>query len=326
MINRRQLILVLGASALGGPPTLAQPARLRHIGYLSGSNAQANSGWLAAFREGMAELGWVEGRDYVIDSLYANGVLQTLADLAAEMIAKKPDLLLTPGDEPAQALVHATKTIPIVYAIAADPVRSKLAATLRRPGGNSTGLTNLATNLGGKRLQLLTEVIPHAKHVVLLHAPNDASDTFQVKEIQETGARLKLQVTTIGLRDASDIEPAFKRGTSLGAHAYMLMSAPLINVLREPIAARMLSAKLSGIAPGEQHAEAGWLMSYAPSFRDNFRRAALYASKILKGANPGDLPIEQPVKFELVLNKKTARSMGVTFPQSILLQADRVIE
>jgi len=306
-------------------PALAQSERrVRRIRYLSAGGLQNNAAWLAAFRQGMAELRWVEGRDYVIDARYANGVARALPGLAAELVATQPDLLLATADDSVRQLAQRTKTIPIVFAIAQDPVGSGLAASLQRPGGNATGLTNLNRDLGAKRLQLLKEAFPRVAHVVLLFEPNVGLSP--VKEIKEAAARLKIRVTPIELRQSADIEPAFKRGAALGAQAYMVAQGFLTSVQGQVIADRVLRSKVPAIFENNQLVEAGGLMSYGPSWEDNFRRAAAYADKILKGAKPGDLPIEQPTRFELVINMKTARALGITIPQSILLRANRVIE
>ncbi|MBI2958995.1 MAG: ABC transporter substrate-binding protein [Betaproteobacteria bacterium] len=273
----------------------------------------------------MAELRWTEGHDYAIDARYAKGVSQALAGLAAELLASQPDLLLTTADQVIGVLAQRTKTTPIVFTIGSDPVGLGVAASLARPGGNVTGLTTLARDLGAKRLQLLKEVFPRAAHAVVLFEPG-ALGFPQVKEIEEGAPHMKMRVTPIELRQAADIEPAFKRAAALGADAFIVTQGFVINTQRQAIADRLLRSKVPAIVPNEEFSEAGGLMSYAPSFRDNFRRAAGYVDKILKGAKPGDLPIEQPVKFELVLNLKTATAMGIPFPQSILLRADRVIE
>ena len=299
---------------------------MRRIGYFTGGTLQSNAAWLAAFREGMAALRWVEGRDYVIDGRYANGVAQAMEGLAAELVAARPDLLLASGDAAIRVLAQRTKTMPIVFAIAQDPVGNGFAASLQRPGGNATGLTSLSSDLSAKRLQLLKEAFPRVAHVVLLFEPDSLGSVSQAKDIEEATRRLGMRITRIGLRQPADIEPAFKRGTALGAQAYTVAEGFFINTQRQTIADRIMRSKVPAIFAGDQFVVAGGLMSYAPSNEDNFRRAAAYVDKILKGAKPGELPIEQPVKFELVVNLKTAKAMGIKFPQSFLVRADRVIE
>ena len=227
-VRRRQfLIAAAGLAALALPALAQQEKRVRRIGYLSGSNAQVNAGRLAAFRQGMTELRWVEGRDYAIDARHAHGVSQAQADLAAELIASKPDLLLASADVGTRLFAQGTKTIPIVFVFASDPVGLGVAASLPRPGGNATGVMGLARDLAAKRLQLLKEVFPRITHVVVLFA-SDAIGLPQVNEIQEAAPRLKMRVTTIELREAADIVPAFKRGAALGAQAYIVAQGPLV--------------------------------------------------------------------------------------------------
>ncbi|MFM9970206.1 MAG: ABC transporter substrate-binding protein [Burkholderiales bacterium] len=287
---------------------------------------QVSAPWLAAFREGMADLRWVEGRDYVIDARHTNGVEQAGPAMAAELVTTQPDLLLVQGDESARQLAQRTKTIPIVFAGSQDPLANGLVASLRRPGGNATGLTNLAVELAAKRLQLLKEAVPNISHVVLLFDAAYVGSSSQVKGIEDAAARLRLRVTSIGLRQAADIDPAFKRGAALGAQAYMVAAAPFFGLHRQAISDRIVISKIPLISENPFLINAGGLMSYGPSGTDNMRRAAAYVDKVLKGAKPGELPIEQPTRFELVINQKTAKALGIKFPQSILIQADRVIE
>ena len=327
-IRRREFLFAVGTGSLLVclPAFAQQEKRVRRIGYLSPGSLQSNAAWLAAFREGMAELRWVEGRDYVIDARYGNGVAQTGLGLAAELVAAQPDLLLTTGDEAVRLLAQRTEIIPIVFAIIQDSVGSGLAASLQRPGGNITGLTSLGRDLAAKRLQLLKEAFPRVARVVLLFEPANPGTLSQAKEIEQAAPRLGMRVTPIELRQPADMELAFKRGVAIGAQAYIMTQGGVVVSQSRAIADRINRLKVPAIAGWSGYVEAGGLMSYAPSFPDNFRRAAAYVHKILKGAKPGDLPIEQPLRFELVLNLKTAKAMGVKFPQSFLVRADRVIE
>jgi len=327
-VRRRQFLLALSACALSvSLPGLAQQEkRARRIGYFILGSAKGNADRLATFRDGMAALHWVEGRDYVIDARYGNGVAQAGPGLAAELVAAQPDLLLAGAEVAVRLLAQRTKTIPIVFTVAQDPVGSGLAESLQRPGGNATGLTTLARDLSAKRLQLLKEAFPRTAHVVVLFEPDNIGSVSQAKEIEEAAALLKIRVTPLELRQAADIEVAFQRGTALGAQAYMVTQGYLYNSQRPAIADRIMRAKLPAMSVDNEFVESGGLMSYGPSQENNFRRAATYVDKILKGAKPGDLPIEQPTKFELVLNLKTAKIMGIAFTQAFLLRADRVIE
>ena len=328
MITRRRVLLALGAGSVSvSLPALGQQERgVRRIGYISGQNVKNNAAYLAAFRDGMSELRWVEGRDYAIDARYANGVAQVLPDMATALVATRPDVLLTTGGAVVRLLAQRTKTIPIVFGIDQDPLGNELVASLQRPGGNVTGLATLARDLGAKRLQLLKEAFPRIVRVVVLFEPDNVVSLSQAKEIEAAAVRLGMRATPIELRQAADIEPAFRRGAALGAHAYTVAQGFFVGSQRQAITDGVLRAKVPGIFYGSAFVEAGGLMSYGPTYSDNFRRAAAYVDKILKGAKPGELPIQQPTQFELVLNMKAAKATGLTFPQSFLARADRVIE
>jgi putative ABC transport system substrate-binding protein len=325
VIARRQILHAVGALAV--LPALAQqPGGVRRIGYFTLGTTQSSATWLAAFREGMAALRWVEGRDYTLDARHAEGVAQAGPGAAADLVASKPDLLLASGDAAAHLLAEKTKTIPIVFCIVQDPVGSKLAASLQRPGGNLTGLTSLGRELGAKRLQLMREAIPRVSHVAVLLDPGNIGSVAEVKDIQAGAAVLKMRVTALEIRQPADIELAFKRGAALGVHAYMATQSGVINAQRKQIADRSLSAGRPSMGTDTQYVEAGGMMSYATAFEDNYRRAAGFVDKILKGAKPGELPIEQPLQYELTLNLKTAKAMKLAIPQAVLLRASRVIE
>jgi len=328
MNNRRKLIVALGVGVLATSlPALAQQEkRVRRIGFLSSAGAKSIAANMAAFREGMLELRWVEGRDYVIDARYANGVSEAVPDLAAEAVASQPDLLLSTAELAVRELAQRAKTIPIVFTIAQDPVKNGLAASLQRPGGNVTGLTSLAAELGAKRLDLLKQAFPRVAHVVVLFSPDNAGSVSQAKEIEAAAKPLGMRFSQIELRQPADIESAFKRGTALGAQAYIVTQNGVVNSQRQLIVDRIARLRVPASFPDDLFVAAGGLMSYAPSQQDNFRRAATYVDKILKGAKPGDLPIEQPTKFEFVINMKTAKSLGIKIPNSVLVQATKVIE
>lgn len=328
MLHRRKLIGTLGAVALSMPlGAIAQTAPgAQRIGVFILGNADAAALWLAAFRQGMTDLRWAEGRDYVIDARYAGGDASAAPALAAALVNSRPALLLTSGDAGTRALAQHAREIPIVFTIAQDPVGNGFAASLRQPGGATTGLTSLASDLGGKRLQLLKEAAPSIKHAGLLFEPDHAGSTLQAKEIEGAARQLGLRVTALALHQAADIGPAFKTGAARGARAYIVAEGSITNTQRQTIATHILHLKAPSIGGNIEYVEAGGLMSYAASFQDNFRRAAAYAVKILKGAKPGDLPIEQPMRFDLALNRSTARVLGLKFPHTILLLATREIE
>lgn len=324
MKRRHAMGLVL--APLAAPWSAIAQAPARRIGYLGLARAQSDAVFLEAFRAGMGALRWVEGRDYRLDARFANGVIQAGAGLADELVAGAPDLLLVPSEAPARLLVHRTKTIPVVLAIASDPVGSGLAASLRQPGGNVTGMTSMAAELWPKRVQLLKEASPAVVHIGMLFSANIDFAVAQAKVIEAAAVGLGVRVTALEVRQVADIEPAFKRGASLGARAYVVTFDGLTNSQRRPIAEHLLRLKAPAMFASGQFVDDGGLMSYSASIVDNFRRAAEYADKILKGARPGEMPIEQPTRFELALNLKTAKAIGLTFPKLILLRAERVVE
>ena len=329
MNHRRKLLIALGTGALVNPlATHAQqpPARPRRIGYLSLASAESNAHYLVAFRAGMAALKWVDGRDYLIEARYADGVAQAITRLAAELVAQQPDLILIAGDGSLRALLQQTKTIPLVVGIAQDPVGNGLVASLRRPGGNATGLTSLAGGLGSKRVQILKEALPRLAHIAVLYEPENIGGVAQWKEIEEAAKRIGVRATPHEIRQPADIAPAFKRGAAQGVQAWIITQGGPQITHRKEIVERAIALKLPVMATNAETTEAGGLMSYGASVTDNFRRAAEYVDKIFKGANPGELPMQQPVTFEMVVNLKTAKAIGLTVPPIVMLQANRVIE
>ena len=328
MNHRRKLLIALGTGALVNPlAALAQqpPAKPRRIGYFSLAGPGAETANLAAFRTGMAALGWVDMRDYVIEARYVDGVPQAAAALAAELVATQPDLLLVFGDGAMRRLLELTKTIPVVVANSGDAVGQGMVASLRRPGGNATGLMNLAVGLSGKRLQLLKEAVPRLNHIAILFDASVGS-TSQMQETEAAAPKLGLRATPIEIKQPADIEPAFTRGTAQRVQAWIVTQSGLTRIHRRLIAERAIALKLPIMSAEAEATDAGGLMSYGASVTDNFRRAAGYVDKIFKGANPGELPIQQPVTFEMVVNLKTAKAIGLTVPPIVLLQANRVIE
>lgn len=326
-MRRRRLLTAGFAAAASVYLRAAWPQRrLWRIGYHSAGSAKSNAGWLDAFRKGMADLGWSETRQYVIDTRYADGEVAAIPRLAGELVATDPDVLLTTGSNSLKALAQLTKTIPIVFTIAADPVAEGFVPSLQRPGGNLTGVTTQSGDVAAKRLQLLTESFPAVSHVLLLFQGNDTLSTIQVKQYEAAAESLKIRITPIDVRKPEDIEPALKRAATLGVHAYAIAAGFMIGTQAKVIAARILHSRLPSVGNSELLAEAGILIAYAASISQNFRRAATYVDKILKGTKAGDLPIEQPTKFNLFINKRTAQAIGATLPASMLMRADRVIE
>jgi putative tryptophan/tyrosine transport system substrate-binding protein len=327
-MDRRKLLGIAGATVAGACLPAVAPAqrRLWRIAYLSGTTSQSNPGWLDAFRKGMAEHGWSEARHYVIDARFAEGVAEVLPRMAADLISTQPDVLLTPAGTTIKLLAEGTKTIPIVFTIAADPVGEGFVKSLQRPGGNLTGLTSLSRDVAAKRLQLLKDAFPAISHVALFFQGGDSNSEIQVKEYQEAGPRLNVRISTFELRKPADIEAAFGRASAIGADAYAIASGFMINVQRKAMVDGVLRAKLPSMGSSMVLADAGILMTYTASIPENFRRAATYVDKILKGAKPGDMAIEQPTKFDFVVNVRTAKALGMTLPPSLLARADRVID
>ena len=302
----------------------AQPKKVPRIGLLVPSSASANSTRREAFLQGLRDLGYVDGKNIAIEYRYTEGEVDRLPELAAELVRLNVDVIVTSAISSVQAAKKATATIPIVFASVGEAVDSGLVSSLARPGGNATGLTFLAPELDGKRLELLKEAFPKVTRVAfLLRVPSTRGDP--VKEAEGVAKTLGLRLQSLEVRGPDDFESAFKAAKSGGAEALLVISNPLSNTHRARIVDLAAKNRLPGIYPSPDFVEAGGLMSYAPDFLYNWRRAATYVDKILKGANPGDLPVEQPKKFEFVINLKAAKQIGVTIPPNVLARADKVI-
>ena len=300
-------------------------SKIPKIGYLALGSRSAGTD---AFLQGLKDLGYIEGKNVVIEYRWAEGSESRLATLAAEIIRLNPDIILVGGSAAARAAQQLTKEIPIVIPDSADPVAAGLVATLSQPGGNVTGLTIMSSRLGGKRIELLKEVFPklsQAAVVTNLTAMNVGTDG-PIKEIKVAAQRLGVQVKVITVREPNEIESVFELMTKKPIQAFILIPTPLYTYHRKKIVDVATRKRLPGVYPHRGYVETGGLISYAANPADLFRRAASYADKILKGANPADLPIEQPTKFELVINLKTARQIGVTIPPHVLMWADQVIK
>jgi putative ABC transport system substrate-binding protein len=320
--------------ALGGlfSPVAAeaqQAAKIARIGYLS-ANLAANPHLPEAFRQGLRDLGYVEGRNVVIEYRDAEGKFERFPALAAELVALKVDVIVTSGGTPAAlAAKQATRTLPIVFAAHADPVGSGLITSLARPGGNVTGLSNLAPELVGKCLEQLKQAVPGVSRVAALWQPGaygERTEKDMPKGAEAAARALGVRLQFVEARGPADFDRAFSETTTAHADALtVLPSAMFVNERRRLVA---LAAKnrLPAVYPSRDSVDAGGLMSYGPDLADVFRRAATYVDKILKGAKPGDLPVEQPTKFELVINLKTAKALGLTIPPSLLGRADEVIQ
>jgi len=325
-MRRRNFITLLGGAAAAWPlaARAQQPGKLPSIGFLGASTSSNWSHWTAAFVQRLRELGWIEGRTIAIEYRWAEGRTDRYAELAAEFVRLKVDVILTVGTV-AAATKQLTSTIPIVFALAGDPLGSGLAASLARPGGNTTGLSLQSSDLAGKRLELLREVLPDLRRLAIIANFDSSSAVLEMAEAQAAAGKLGLDVDVLEIRRAEEIVPAFGRLKN-GVQALYLCPDPLVNANHARINALALSAQLPTINPFRDYLEAGGFMSYGANNADLFRRAGDYVDKILRGAKPGDLPVEQPTKFDLVINLTTAKALGLTIPESFLLRVDEVIE
>jgi putative ABC transport system substrate-binding protein len=324
VMNRRRFMLtttawVLAASvAARGQPAGASP----RIAFLAGGSRAGDALLIEAFWRRMNELGYVEGRNIVAEYRFAEGVPERLPQLAAELVRRNVDVIVAPGSG-ARAAKKASSKIPIVITYG-DPVGEGLAASLARPGGNVTGLSSFVSELGGKQLELLKEAFSKVSRVAVLWwtTPN----ALMLEDMKVTAGRLQVTLQLLALRDLSDFEPAFSAMKSEGAHALIALRNPLTATYRTRIIEFAAKNRLPASYPDTEFVDAGGLMSYGVSVPDLWGRAAVYVDRILKGAKPADLPVEQPTKFELVVNLKTAKTLGLTIPQSLLRRADQVIE
>jgi putative tryptophan/tyrosine transport system substrate-binding protein len=286
---------------------------------------EASTPVFEAFRQGLHELGYVEGQNIVLEFRLAAGRLDRLRDLAAELVQRQVDVILTDSAAAAQAAKHATTTIPIVMATGGDPVQSGLVASLARPGGNLTGLTLLARELNGKRLELLKEAVPGVTHVAVLWNPTSLAAMGDLSEADAAAQALHLQLHALEVPGPEAIETAFAAATKGQADALITLADAMLWNQRTKVADLAAQHRLPALFPEREFVDAGGLLSYGPSVPANFHRAATFVDRILKGAKPGDLPIERPMKFELVINLKTAQALGLTIPPTLLFQANEVI-
>ena len=326
-MRRREFIAALGGAVAGWPlaARAQQRGRLPIIGFLGSTTSSAMSQWIAAFVQRLRELGWVEGRTVAIDYRWAEGHTERFAEIAAEFVRLKVDVIVTAG-APALAAKQATTLIPIVFAMGSDPVGSGLVSSLSRPGGNVTGLSLQFTDLAGKRFELLREVVPGLQRLAIFANIGYPAAVLEMGEARATAKMLGLDVTTLEVRRAADIIPVFDTLRDRTPQALYVAADPLVTANRIRINILALAARLPTMHGFRELAEAGGLMSYGPSFLDLHRRAAEYVDRILKGAKPADLPVEQPTKFDLVINLTTAKALGLTVPSTVLARATEVIE
>jgi putative ABC transport system substrate-binding protein len=303
-----------------------QPKKIARIGYLTADSLSASSTRTEAFRRGLRELGYVEEKNIVIDYRYAEGKLDRLPALAAELVRLKVDVIVTGGSGSTRPANEATNTIPIVMTQDPDPVRNGFVASLARPGGNITGLSNFVSDLSGKRLELLKETVPRLSRVAVLGTSTSPGNAQALKETELAAGALAVKLQYLDVRGPEDIEGAFRTASKEHAEAVLGLGGPVLSTNRTQVVELAVKSRLPAIYWRSDIVEAGGLMSYATSITDLDRRAATYVDKILKGAKPADLPVEQPKKFELIINLRTAKQIGLTIPPNVLARADKVIK
>jgi putative ABC transport system substrate-binding protein len=327
-LDRRTFLGTLTGGLLAAPLAVEaqQPGKVWRVAYLSLGPGELHTPRMKALTQQLRELGYVEGKNLILDYQSAEGQPARLADLAAALVVTKPDAIIAGGGTlTARAAKKATDSIPIVMVAVGDPVAAGLVASLARPGGNVTGLSTLAPEVAEKRIQLLAELLPRLSHVAVLLNPVTPYSERALAEIKTTATSLGVQVHVVEMRSASDLAAALKQAMRFSP-ALIVLEDPLTYALREKIAELAIANQLTAIYGFREHVEVGGLMSYGADLTALYRRAASYLDKILKGVRPADLPVEQPTTFELVINLKTAKSLGLTIPPSLLQRADQVIE
>jgi putative tryptophan/tyrosine transport system substrate-binding protein len=326
-LNRREFITLLGGAAAAWPLAARgqQREKLPTIGFLGAASASAMKSWLDAFVARLRELGWIEGRTVAIEIRWAEGRRERVAEIAAEFVQLKVDVIVTSATPPTLAAKQATAVIPIVFAAVSDPVGPGLVASLARPGGNVTGVANQTSDTAGKKLELLREAVPGLRRLAIMANVGNPVSVLEMGEVQATARTLGLEVTSSEIRRAEDIAPAFE-ALKDRADALYLGPDPLMNTNRTRVNILAVGARLPTMQGAREYVEAGGLMSYGPNFPDQFRRVADFVDKILRGTKPADIPVEQPTKFDLVINLTTAKALRLEVPASLLARADEVIE
>jgi len=326
-LDRRDL-LILGSTVIAWPSVVrAQQTAMPVIGYLNSTSPGPYALFLAAFRQGLGETGYVEGQNLAIEYRWAENHLDQLPALVADLVGRKVDMIVTAGGPPpAVAAKRATSTIPILFTAVGDPIGAGLVASLARPGGNVTGFSILVVELNPKRLELLSQLLPEARVVALLVNPKNPSSERVISDVQEAARTKGMQLPILKAASESEIDAAFASLVQMQVGALVVGSDPFFNSRREQLVALASHHSVPAIYEWREFAAQGGLISYGPSLTSVNRQAGTYAGRILKGEKPADLPVQQPTKFELVVNLKTAKALGLTVPQSILARADEVIE
>jgi ABC-type uncharacterized transport system substrate-binding protein len=324
-VNRREFMLVLGGVMIAARALRAQQKAMPVIGYLSSASASTTAPFVAALRQGLSETGYVEGQNVAIEYRWAEGHYERLPALAADLVGRGVDVIVTSGTPPALAAKTATSTIPIVFSVG-DPVELGLIASLARPGGNLTGVSVLNVELNPKRLELISELVPQARVIALLVNQNNPNTERNIKDVQSAARLKELQLPVLKAGTESEIDAAFATLVQLSAGALVVATDPFLNSRRDQLVTLASRHAVPAIYYWREFPAAGGLISYGTSLTAAYRQIGIYAGKILKGAKPADLPVEQPTTFELVVNLNTAKALGLTVPPSILSRADEVIE
>lgn len=312
----------LAALALAAPARCQE--RVPRIGFIS--ETRAADPFLTAFREGLHDLGYVEGRNVVVETRYAQGVLERVPGFATELVRARVDVLVVGGTVSAKSAGEATARVPIVFALAGDPVGSGIVSSLGRPGGNITGISNLSPGLLPKQLELLRMAAPRVSRIGIVYNPANPATAPALEETREAARSMAVELQVLEVRRPDELSSALAVLDRWHAGALIAVSDPVVGSRLRDLSREAMRHRLPAMYSRREFVEVGGLLAYGPSYEDNYRRAATYVDKILKGARPGDLPVEQPTRFELVVNRKTARALGLTLPPALLLRADRVID
>jgi ABC-type uncharacterized transport system substrate-binding protein len=327
-MRRRAFITLLGGAAAAWPLAAraqGQPTKLPTIGFLGSGTPSTWRAWAAAFVRRLNELGWIEGRTVAIEVRWAEGRSERFAELATELVRLKVDVIVTSGLA-IPAAMQATSVIPIVFAVSSDPVGTGMVASLARPGGNVTGLSQQTVELAGKRLELMRELLPALRRLAVMGNAGSPSFALEIGQVQAAARTLGLEVAAFEIRRAEDITPVLQTIKDRAEALYVIGSDPIVTSRRTSISTLAAAARLPTMHSEREYVEAGGLISYGANFTDLFRRAGNYVDKILRGAKPGEMPVEQPTKFDLVINLTTAKALGLAVPDTLLARADEVIE
>jgi putative ABC transport system substrate-binding protein len=303
-----------------------QPTKFPRIGFQTDAPTSAVTARIEAFRQGLRELGYIEGKNIIIEWRSAEGKLERRSEIAAEFVRLKVDVIVSAGPTVTRAVKEATSTIPIVMAQDPDPIGNGFVASLARPGGNITGLATLSTEISGKQLELLKEIVPKLSRVAVIGNSTNPGDSQALREVVLAAGSFEIYLRYLDVLDPKDLETTFRSAAKGRADALVLLGNPILNAHRKPIVDLAAKHRLPAIYSRPEYIESGGLMYYGTSYNDSFRRAATYVDKILKGAKPGELPVEQATKFELIVNLKAAKQIGLTIPHGALARADRVIK